>query len=83
MAKNENLIKYRDELQAEKQAILAKVEPVREEFEKLTQNPRINELRKIIIEHKPRLLELDNELAALARALGPVKSIKVEPGIYK
>lgn len=80
--KNPRFIAMRDELLAEKAKIMETVGPAREEFEKLTQNPRINELRKIIVDNKPRLFEIDNELAAIARALG-ARGMKIEPGEFK
>ncbi len=80
--KNERLVNRRNELLERKDELEANLKPIREEFDRLTQNPRIVELRKIIVAAKPELFEIDNELAALARALGPVKSIKIESGHY-
>lgn len=79
--KNPRFLAMRDELMAEKAKIMETVGPAREEFEKLTQNPRIEALRKIIKDSKPRLFEIDNELAAIARALGS-KGMAIESGKY-
>lgn len=69
-------------LQAEKDKILAIVDPARADYERLINDPRLIECRQIIKQYKPKLFELDNELAALARALPANKGIAVEPGVY-
>jgi len=65
-----------DKLWAEKEALVAKAQPLRDEYEKLhEQQTNINaRMKEIAAERKaithPRLVEIDNQLSAMARATG-------------
>jgi len=79
--KNQRLVKMRDELTAERAKIVAVLTPARELHDKLVNDPRLLEARRIIKECNARLGPIDTELAALARALGS-KGIRMEPGVF-
>lgn len=78
--KNPRLRKMFDELMIQKNQILEEVNPAREFYERHVNDPRFIEARKTIKEGNAKLGPIDNELAALARALG-AKSIKAESGV--
>ena len=86
--KNPELTKMLDAAKAEKAELVAKVAPLRERREALIEKirPLEKEQRAIEAEIKAingnKLFELDNTIAALHRALGPVKSMPAEqPGV--
>lgn len=68
-------------LQGEKAKLLDVVAPARADYERLTNDPRLIECKRIIKESNPKLAAIDNELAGLARALGS-RGIKVESGEF-
>lgn len=70
-----------EQLSAEKQELLKALGPARADYERLINDPRLIECRKVLKEHAPRLAAIDNELAGLARAIG-ARGIKVDPGVY-
>lgn len=64
------LCELRDQLQSEKDALLKIVQPAREDYERLSNDPRLIECRQVIKQHSKRLAEIDNELGGLAKAMG-------------
>lgn len=77
--KHPQLRQLRVKLQAEKDAILKKVAPAREAYERLINDPKLVEARKVIKENNKRLGEIDNQLAGIAVALGG-RRMGAEPG---
>ncbi len=71
----------RAELQNQKDALVAALKPARDDYERLVNDPRLLECKRIIKETNAKLLPIENELAGLARMLGG-KSIEVEQGEY-
>lgn len=69
------------QLWAEKRALLKVIEPARADYERLVNDPRLQECKRIIKDSNPKLAALDNEIAGLARALG-AKGIKIEAGEF-
>lgn len=69
------------QVSAEKVELLKVVAPARETYEKLINDPKLVEARKVIKEFNPKLAKLDQELAGLAKALGG-KNMKLETGVY-
>lgn len=82
MSKSPKLNALKAQLEAEKEAILAIVAPHRAYFEAHRNDPKFIEARRVIKEANPRLAEIDNELAGLARAVGS-RGIKVDAGVYE
>lgn len=70
------------EAQAKRKPLAEARDRLREELDALTQNPRIAELREKLKAINAELAPLDNEVAALAKALGG-KSLTAEPGTYE
>jgi uncharacterized coiled-coil DUF342 family protein len=71
-----------EEAQAKRKPLAERRDRLREELDALTQNPRIAELRTEIKAVNAELGPIDNEIAALAKALDG-KSITAEPGVYE
>jgi len=70
-----------EEAQERRKPLAEERDKVREELDSLAQNPRIAELRTRVKELNAVLAPIDNEIAALAKALGG-RSITAEPGSY-
>jgi hypothetical protein len=71
-AKYPHLVAVQEKLEAEKAEILKVVQPARADYERLSNDPRLLECRRIIKENNKRLAEIDTELGGLARAMGAV-----------
>ena len=82
MSKTPLVDALKQELEAKKDKLAAKLQPYRDDYEKLINDPRLIECRKMIKEINSELAPIQNELAALARADG-AKGIKVEGGVFE
>lgn len=80
--KTPGLLALKKDLEARKAALMEKIGPAREVYERKINDTELVEARRIIKENQKELGEVDNELAAIARALG-AKGIRAEPGEYK
>lgn len=69
------------ELHQRKAELVAKLRPAREFYEAHVNDPRYLEARRVIKEVSAELAPIDNEIAALARALG-ARGIKADPGVF-
>ncbi len=58
------------ELVAEKAVLVAQLQPFRDDYERLTNDPRLIECRAAIKALSNKLAPVDNELAALTRVMG-------------
>lgn len=80
-AKSPRVDALRQELEARKAELEAELKPHREAYERLVNHPDLLKAKAKIRELNPKLAEVQNELAALARSKGS-KGIKAEPGQY-
>lgn len=77
MALSEALRKRHAELLALQQALRAKLEPARADYERLTNDPRLLAARQTIKAVNAELAPVEQELASLARA-GGARSLRAE-----
>lgn len=80
--KNPRLRAMYDDLKKQADAVRAQLDPAREVYDRKVNDPELVAARKAIKELSAKLAPIEQELAALAKALG-TRTLKAEAGVYE